>query len=78
MRYKAMILIMAGVWLAGCAHMSLSNDNGTCPPGFPIKGNANSGIYHLPQNKFYVRTRAEFCFDSESAAKVRGYVPAKR
>jgi len=63
--------------LASCAHMSFSNVNGTCPTGFPVKGNADSGIYHLPQSTFYTRTLAEFCFDSEEAAKKGGYIPAK-
>ena len=72
------IIIIGALLLTGCAHMSFPNTNGTCPAGFPVKGNADSGIYHLPQNKFYVRTRAEICFDSESAARKRGYYPAKR
>lgn len=33
-----------------------------CPPGYPIKGNADSGIYHKPNQGSYDRTIPEYCF----------------
>lgn len=46
---------------------------GDCPGEAPIKGNASSGIYHVPGGDFYDRTNAEECFASESAAEDAGY-----
>ena len=44
-----------------------------CPPGFPVKGNAQSGIYHEPGQASYPNTLAEFCFASAEAAEAAGY-----
>ena len=50
-----------------------------CPDGFPIKGNANSGIFHAPTDASYVRTVPEICFASEDVAIANGYrAPARR
>lgn len=58
-------------WIdAGDAHV--------CPPGFPIKGNASSLIYHLPGQSSYEATIPEICFSSEEAAALLGYRPRKR
>jgi len=51
---------------------------GTCPNEAPIKGNASSGIYHVPSGQFYDRTNAEECFASESAAQDAGYRASQR
>ena len=77
MKYKAMILIMAVAWLAGCAHVTAPLKGGACPPDFPIKGNADSFIYHTPASLFYGRTRAEVCFNLEEAAFRHGYRPSR-
>jgi hypothetical protein len=45
----------------------------TCPPGFPIKGNATSRIYHEPGQSSYPPTIAEFCFASAEAAEAAGF-----
>lgn len=50
----------------------------SCPSTHPIKGNANSGIYHVPSGAFYGRTVPEQCFKSEAAAKSAGYRKSKR
>lgn len=51
--------------------------DGACPPGYPVKANDNSGIYHLPGGRFYDRTKPERCYvDAESAA-ADGYRAAK-
>ena len=44
-----------------------------CPPGFPVKGNAQSRIYHEPGQASYPNTLAEFCFASAEAAEAAGY-----
>jgi hypothetical protein len=45
----------------------------TCPPNFPIKGNAQSKIYHEPGQVSYPPTVAEFCFASAEAAEAAGF-----
>lgn len=45
----------------------------TCPPDHPIKGNADSLIYHRPGQASYDRTIPELCFASEEAATAAGY-----
>lgn len=48
-----------------------------CPAWAPIKGNAPSGIYHLPGQRYYTRTTPEVCFATERAAQQAGYRKAK-
>jgi len=45
----------------------------SCPATHPIKGNANSGIYHVPGGQFYNQTDPEDCFSSSAAAIAAGY-----
>lgn len=49
------------------------NGSTTCPPEFPIKGNATSRIYHLPGEPTYEATVPELCFANEEAAVKLGY-----
>ena len=51
---------------------------GDCPSEAPIKGNASSGIYHVPGGQFYDRTNAEECFATESDAQDAGYRASRR
>ena len=51
--------------------------NGTCPDGYPVKANDNSGIFHVPGGRFYDRTVAERCYTDADAAIADGYRPAK-
>lgn len=44
-----------------------------CPASHPIKGNANSMIYHVPGGQYYGVTKPEECFATESAAQAAGY-----
>jgi hypothetical protein len=44
-----------------------------CPPGYPIKGNRQSRIYHRPGQVSYPSTIAEYCFASEAAAELAGF-----
>ena len=43
------------------------------PEGFPIKGNADSMLYHTPDSPFYGRTVAEVWFATEEAAEAAGF-----
>ena len=49
----------------------------TCPPGFPVKGNAHSMIYHTAESRVYEQTIAELCFSSPAAAESAGYRPPR-
>lgn len=53
------------------------NDDGSCPLSHPIKANDNSGIFHVPDGRFYKRTKAERCYVSSEAAAADGYRQAK-
>ena len=52
--------------------------DGTCPLSHPVKGNANSRIYHLPGGRFYDSTVPERCYRDESAAEADGMRASKR
>ena len=47
--------------------------DGSQPEGYPIKGNADSMLYHVPGSAFYDRTDAEFWFDTEASAEAAGF-----
>jgi hypothetical protein len=49
-----------------------------CPAEFPIKGNSNSHIYHLPGGASYNATIPNICFASEDAAEAAGFRATKR
>ena len=53
------------------AHAAL--DDNAQPEGYPIKGNADSMLYHLPGTPFYDRTIAEVWFDTAESAEAAGY-----
>ena len=53
------------------SHAPLPGDE--MPEGYPIKGNADSMLYHLPDTAFYGRTVAEVWFANEDAAKAAGF-----
>ncbi|MDN5767512.1 MAG: thermonuclease family protein [Humibacillus sp.] len=48
-----------------------------CPSRYPVKGNDNSKIYHVPGQRFYKITNARHCFSSTSVAARSGYRAAK-
>ena len=52
--------------------------DGSCPPDSPIKGNADSGIYHVPGGQYYNKTKAEACFATASDAQSAGFRASKR
>ena len=50
---------------------------GVCPPGYPVKLNLQSGIFHVPGGRFYDRTVPARCYASADAAEADGYRRAK-
>ena len=57
--------------------MALPAAGGKCPADHPIKGNADSLVYHTPSHRFYSQTKAEICFDPPAAAHRGGFRRAK-
>ena len=55
-------------------------DDGSQPEGFPVKGNADSMLYHVPGSSFYARTVAEVWFTTAEAAEAAGFAlpPSQR
>jgi large subunit ribosomal protein L17 len=55
-------------------------EDGSEPEGFPIKGNADSMLYHVPGSAFYDRTVAEVWFATEEDAEQAGFAlpPSQR
>ena len=50
-----------------------ANEDGSAPEGYDIKGNADSGLYHVPGSAFYSRTVAEFWFATAEDAEAAGF-----
>jgi large subunit ribosomal protein L17 len=48
-------------------------EDGSEPEGFPIKGNADSMLYHTPDSSYYDRTVAEVWFATAEAAEAAGF-----
>lgn len=53
------------------SHVAL--EDGSEPEGFPIKGNADSMLYHVPGSSHYDRTVAEVWFTTEEDAERAGF-----
>jgi large subunit ribosomal protein L17 len=55
-------------------------EDGSEPEGFPVKGNEDSRLYHLPGSSHYAQTEAEVWFASAEAAEAAGFQlpPAQR
>jgi large subunit ribosomal protein L4 len=47
--------------------------DGSQPEGFPVKGDAEAKLYHVPGSSFYARTQAEVWFASAQAAEAAGF-----
>jgi hypothetical protein len=54
-----------------------ANDDGTVPPGHPIKAKDSSGIFHVPGGRFYDRTTPDRCYPTAAAAEADGYRQSK-
>jgi large subunit ribosomal protein L17 len=48
-------------------------EDGSQPEGFPIKGNADSKLYHEPDTQYYDQTEAEVWFATPEAAEAAGF-----
>jgi large subunit ribosomal protein L17 len=48
-------------------------DDGSQPDGFPVKGNADSMLYHVPGSSHYDGTEAEVWFDTAESAEAAGF-----
>ena len=51
-------------------------EDGSAPEGYTVKGNANSGKYHVEGSQWYDQTEAEFWFQDAEAAEAAGFEPA--
>jgi len=47
--------------------------DGNGPDTHPIKGNADSMLYHTPDSRYYKVTKAEVWFDTEESAQAAGF-----
>ena len=52
--------------------------DGACPVTHPVKGNTNSGIYHVAGGRFYDATVPERCYRDTEAAEQDGMRASKR
>ena len=50
--------------------------DGSAPEGYTVKGNADSGLYHEPDGRWYDATVAEFWFQSAADAEAAGFKKA--
>jgi large subunit ribosomal protein L17 len=48
-------------------------EDGSEPEGFPIKGNADSMLYHVPGSRFFTQTQPEVWFATEADAEAAGF-----
>ena len=53
-----------------------ANEDGSAPEGYSVKGNADSGKYHVEGSQWYDQTEAEFWFASADDAQAAGFEPA--
>ena len=59
----------AGQW----AGSVLPDADGNGPESHPIKGNAGSMLFHVPDSHYYTVTKAEVWFDTEANAEAAGF-----
>ena len=53
-----------------------ATEDGSAPEGYTVKGNADSGKYHVEGSQWYDQTIAEFWFKDAEAAEAAGFEPA--
>ncbi|WP_440712021.1 sunset domain-containing protein [Gordonia sp. FQ] len=54
-------------------HAPLVADAQRAPDGYPIKGDADTGLYHLPEDPWFGEVIAAVWFASEAAARAGGF-----
>lgn len=52
---------------------ALLDDVDEMPEGYPIKGNAQSKLFHEPDSRYYKATKAEVWFDTVESAEAAGF-----
>jgi len=77
------LIILSGIWAWNWYHTRISSytpqaSGWNCPVGKPIKGNAQSGVYHVPRGQYYNKTKPERCFTTEQEAQKAGYRKSSR
>ena len=66
--------VPAGEFAAGeYAGSVVADEDGNGPDTHPIKGNAQSMLYHTPESRYYNATKAEVWFDTEDNAEAAGF-----
>lgn len=53
-----------------------ANEDGSAPEGYTVKGNADSGKFHVEGSQWFDQTEAEFWFKDAEAAQAAGFEPA--
>lgn len=53
-----------------------ATEDGSAPEGYTVKGNADSGKYHVEGSQWFDQTTAEFWFKDAEAAEAAGFEPA--
>jgi len=53
-----------------------ANEDGSAPEGYSVKGNADSGKFHVEGSQWFDQTEAEFWFKDAEAAEAAGFEPA--
>jgi large subunit ribosomal protein L4 len=51
-------------------------EDGSAPEGYTVKGNADSGLYHEPDGRWFDATVAEFWFKTAADAEAAGFKKA--
>ena len=54
-----------------------ANDDGSTPDGHPVKAKESSGIFHVPDGRFYDRTKPDRCYPTAADAEADGYRRSK-
>ena len=78
------IILVFGIWYGWTwYHTRISpftpqSSTYDCPSNKLIKGNSQSGIYHMPYGQYYDKTAPERCFATEQDAKNAGFRASKR
>jgi hypothetical protein len=71
---RLLLLLVLTLALGACGHLHGITPSGrSCPNSHPIKGNADSMLYHLPGTPYYYDTIPERCFSTEHDAKLSGF-----
>ena len=66
----AAVMVPDGAFGPGSADPS---PDGSAPPGYDIKGNAESMLFHTIESPFYNVTKPEVWFNTEDAARAAGF-----